>query len=419
MAPIDRREGPDRMDRLDSPPAQNPDSGIVALIRRQPADHSLAQPFYSDPDLFKRDLDRIFMRHWLCVGHDSSAARVGDYFLVGLANESVIVVRGEDRTLRAFANVCRHRGSRVCAGPSGNAIYFVCPYHGWSYGLDGKLRAARHMPDHFDASAFGLKAIHLRVVEGLVFVCLASDPPGLNNVEATLRSCYGPYGWTSARIAHRALYRIAANWKLAVENYLECYHCGPAHPEYSRLHALEQPLPRIESLNARMQKRTTALGVDIPLQDHWAAFEQGEEPVYGFRYALYDGVVTGSPDGKPVAPLMGDFKDYDGGATSVHLGPASFFLAYADYGVIYRFIPKAPADCEMEVLWLVRVDAVEGAHYDRERLTWLWKVTSAEDKNIIEQNQLGVNSRYYEPGPYSPMEQNTRRHIAWYLREIA
>ncbi len=359
------------------------------------------------------------MRHWLCVGHQSSVANGGDYVLVELASESVIVVRDAGGTLRAFANVCRHRGSRICTEPSGNAQYFVCPYHAWSYGLDGTLRAARHMPEHFDAAAFGLKPIHLRVIEGLVFMSFAKDPLGLNNVEATLRSCYGPYGWASARIAHHQLYPIAANWKLAVENYLECYHCGPAHPEYSRLHALEQPLPRIEKLNARMNKRTEELGVDIPLHDHWAAFENGEEPVYGFRYALYDGVVTGSPDGKPIAPLMGKFEDYDGGATSVHLGPASFLLAYADHGVIYRFIPKAPGRCEMEVLWLVRGDAKEGADYDLDRLTWLWKVTSEEDKRIIEQNQLGVNSRYYEPGPYTPMEQNTARHTAWYLREIA
>jgi len=148
-------------------------------------------------------------------------------------------------------------------------------------------------------------------------------------------------------------------------------------------------------------------------------FADFEEAVYGFRYALYDGVATGSPDGLPVAPLMGRFNDYDGGATSTHFGPASFFLAYADHGVIYRFIPKTPATCEMEVAWLVRGDARAGVDYDPDKLTWLWKVTSEADKRIIEQNQQGVNSRYYEPGPYTPMEQNTRRYVDWYLGEIA
>ena len=120
-----------------------------------------------------------------------------------------------------------------------------------------------------------------------------------------------------------------------------------------------------------------------------------------------------------MAPLMGRFTDYDCGVTSVHLGPASFFLAYADHGVIYRFIARTPATSEMEVIWLVRGDAREGVDYDLGKLIWLWHVTSEADKRIIEENQIGVNSRYYEPGPYAPMEHNTRRYVAWYLREIA
>jgi phenylpropionate dioxygenase-like ring-hydroxylating dioxygenase large terminal subunit len=331
----------------------------------------------------------------------------------------VIVLRGDDGALRGFANVCRHRGSRICSAPVGNARFLVCPYHGWTYGRDGALLAARHMAADFDAAAHGLKPVHLRVIEGLVFVSLAPTPLGLDHVETTLRACYGPYGWAEARIAHRELYPIAANWKLAVENYLECYHCAPSHPEYSRLHALEQPPARIAALNARLAARSAALGIEIAEHDHWTPGAAGEEAVFGFRYALYDGVATGSADGRPVAPLMGRFADYDGGATSVHLGPASFLLAYPDHGVIYRFIARTPTTSEMEVVWLVRGDAREGVDYDPARLTWLWTVTSEADKRIIEENQLGVRSRYYEPGPYAPMEYNTRRYIAWYLREIA
>ena len=395
------------------------DAKIDDLLARQPADCSLAQAFYGDADIFARDVERVLTRHWLCAGHASQAARPGDYFLVDMAAESVIVIRGEDGVLRGFANVCRHRGSRICSAPAGHVSFLVCPYHAWTYGLDGGLRAARHMARDFDVAAHGLKPVHLRVIEGLVFLSLAVTPLGLERVEATLRDCCAPYGWEGARIAHRALYPIAANWKLAVENYLECYHCAPSHPEYSRLHALEQPPARIATLNARMAERSAALGIDIGAHDHWAAGDSGEEAVFGFRYALYDGVATGSEDGCPVAPLMGRFTDYDGGATSVHLGPASFFLAYPDHGVIYRFVPRTPASSEMEVIWLVRGEARAGVDYDTGKLTWLWAVTSEADKRIIEQNQLGVNSRYYEPGPYAPMEYNTRRYVAWYLREIA
>ena len=397
-----------------------PDAWIDGLIAGHPADRALHQSFYSDPDIFQRDIERMLMRHWLCAGHESSAPNPGDYVVIELASESVIVVRGEDGRLRALVNVCRHRGSRLCAARSGSAKMFVCPYHAWSYGLDGRLRAARHMPDGFDTSAYGLKQIHLRVIEGLAFVSFAEAPLALTEVERTLQSGYGPYGWAQAKVAHRELYPIEANWKLAVENYVECYHCAPAHPEYARLHVNEQPRVRIAKLNAEMEERTAVLGLEIRTGDHWALLAApGEEAAYCMRYAMYGGVVTGSADGRPVAPLMGQFNDYDGGATFIHVGPASFFLAYPDHGLIYRFVPKTPWTSEMEVIWLVRGDAREGIDYDLGRLTWLWRVTSEADKRIIEHNQLGVNSRYYEPGPYAPMEANTRRFTEWYLAAIA
>jgi phenylpropionate dioxygenase-like ring-hydroxylating dioxygenase large terminal subunit len=394
------------------------DTWIGDLVARQRPGYALDQAFYADPEIFRHDVERLLMRHFLCAGHDSLIPNPGDWFLFELATDSAIIVRGQDGIVRALANVCRHRGSRICAETSGHAKFFVCPYHAWSYGLDGSLRAARHMPEGFDTAGHGLKPIHTRVVQGLIFVTFAAQPLGLANLEATVNDCFGPYGWAQARLAHRETYKIAANWKLAVENYLECYHCGPSHPEYSRLHALEQPMARIEKLNARMETRAATLGIDIPLHDHWAAARSGEEAAFGFRYALYDEVLTGSEDGKPVAPLMGRFADYDGGVTSVHLGPASFLISYPDHGVVYRFIPKAPEICEMEVIWLVHGEAKEGTDYDRDRLTWLWQVTSAADKRIVEENQLGVNSRFYEPGPYAPMEYNTRRYVDWYLGEI-
>ena len=391
---------------------------ISRATARQRPGFSLDQPFYLDPAVFARDVERLLSRHWLCAGHESTAPHPGDWFRFELASEQVIIARGQDGMLRAFANVCRHRGSRLCAEPSGHAKSFVCPYHAWTYGLDGSLQAARHMPPGFDTARYGLKPVHLAVIEGIVFVSLAAKPLGLAHIAATVKDCLGPYGWTKARVAHRQTYPIAANWKLAVENYLECYHCAPAHPEYSQLHALEQPLARIEKLDRRMHERSAALGIAIPVHDHWVASASGEEAAYGFRYPLYDGVKTGSRDGGPLAPLMGDFRDYDGGITSVHLGPATFLVGYPDHGVIYRFIAESARRCALEVIWLVRQDAEAGRDYDTAALTWLWHVTSEADKRIIEENQRGVASRFYEPGPYAPMEHNTQRWVGWYLREI-
>ncbi len=402
------------------PLQQNAQAGnaIDDLIASHRRGHGLARPFYFDPAIFERDMKRIFRRHWHCLAHESVIPDPGDFELFRLSDEQIILTRGMDGTVHAILNVCRHRGAEVCTKPKGNARVFVCPYHAWTYTNDGSLRAARLMPKDFDRAAHGLKKLQVRVAEGLVFVSFAEAPLDFDPIEQSLRTSCGQYGWGQAKVAHREVYQLDANWKLAVENYVECYHCGPAHPEYSQTHALEKPPEMIEQLNLAMEARTCALGIDVGSGDHWRNSTNGQEAIHTFRYALYDGVSTGSDDGKPVAPLMGRFTDYDGGVTSIHLGGTSFFVCYPDHGMIYRFVPKTVDTCEMELIWLVRGDAAEGQDYDIDRLTWLWKVTTEEDKKIIEHTARGVRSHYFVPGPIAPMEHNELRYIAWYLDEI-
>lgn len=407
------------MDQNVMPQSSSDAETIAEVLSRQPANHSLHQALYNSQAAFRHDMERIFSRHWILAGHASQAANPGDYFLCEMAGESIIILRGQDKLLRAFANVCRHRGSRICLKSEGHASVLVCPYHAWAYNLDGTMRAARNMGSNFDRSHYGLKPVHIEVIEGLVLISLAETPLSLDVARDNISRAYGVYGWGTAKVAHRETYAVDANWKLAVENYLECYHCTPSHPEYSKLHALEKPLNEIEHLNAAMEARTCALGLTVPSIDHRVNSSTGEASIFSFRYALHDGVKTGGPSGQPVAPLMGQFTDYDGGVSSTHFAPSSFFIAYPDHGVIYRFIPVDARTSAMELIWLVKGDAVEGVDYDLERLTWLWKVTTEADKRITENNQKGVNSRYYEPGPYAPMEPNAIRWIAWYLGEVA
>ncbi|MBV9316700.1 MAG: aromatic ring-hydroxylating dioxygenase subunit alpha, partial [Gammaproteobacteria bacterium] len=188
--------------------------------------HALSREFYCDAELFEREVRRLILRHWHCVGHHSQIRKPGDFFTTSFCGEPLLIVRGQDREVRALLNVCRHRGSRVCTQESGHARggVFVCPYHAWSYGLDGRLRAARHMPDEFDRAAHGLKWFHTRIIEGLILVSFADSPLGLEHVEAALAGSARAYGWAEAQVAHREIYRVQANWKLAVENYMECYH---------------------------------------------------------------------------------------------------------------------------------------------------------------------------------------------------
>jgi Rieske 2Fe-2S family protein len=392
----------------------------VALAGWRPG-HALSRAFYDDPAIFEREMQRFFLRHWHCVGHEALIPGPGDFFTVEICGESIILVRDRDRTIRALVNVCRHRGSRICTEPVGTARggSFACPYHAWTYALDGTLRAARHMPEGFDRAGHGLKTLAVEVVEGLILVSFAPEPLGLDHVREVLGMVAGAYGWAAARIAHRETYHVRANWKLAVENYMECYHCAPAHQEYSKLHVFARPPAQNREIDAAVRARTAALGIEIRDIDRWSyQAEPGQEAADCMRSGLYEGYVSGSADGGPVAPLMGRFTDYDGGVTFFDIGPASNFLAYPDHGVIYRFVPQTVESTAMEVIWLVRGDAVEGTDYDLERLTWMWRVTSIADKKIIELNQQGVNSRFYEPGPYTPMEAHARRFVEWYLAEI-
>jgi Rieske 2Fe-2S family protein len=221
------------------------------------------------------------------------------------------------------------------------------------------------------------------------------------------------YDWANARIAHRRSYGVAANWKLVMENYHECYHCGPAHPEFAGLHALARP-------NNRRLSSEPDPATGLADFEAWDAAADGLEVARVMRSSLSEGCLTGSADGRPMAPAMGPAGvRWDGLSVFGELGFLSAFLAYADHGVIYRFIPRGVLETDMEVIWLTAGDAREGRDYDLQRLVWLWDVTSLADKRIIERNQAGVSSRAYEPGPFSLMEPGTQAYVARYASELA
>ncbi len=379
---------------------------------------SLEQIFYADPAVYAHDLD-ILRQRWFCAGHVSDLPQRGDYITTQLGPDSAIVVRGPNGEVRAFHNVCRHRGSRICLEAQGHAALLVCPYHAWSYDLEGKLKAARQMPETFDASDYSLKPVALKIIEGVIFLSFANQPVDFTLAAPALKNMFGAYGWADAKVAHRALYAVDANWKLAMENYHECYHCTPSHQEFSRLHTLAKPKAQRSESEHILLASAPDCGIEVAEFEAWPVEPDTEELVRVIRSSLYDGTVTGSADGQPVAPLMGDIKAYDGGCSFAELGYLSSFLAYADHGLIYRFIPRGVQRTEIEVIWLVSNDAVEGKDYDLEKLIWLWHVTSLADKKIIEMNQAGVNSSAYEPGPYSLMESGTELYIERYANELA
>ena len=203
--------------------------------------HALPGVAYKDPGIYELEVRHMMLKAWHYVGHQSMVAERGDYFLFEIAGESVIVVRDGQGGINAMMNVCRHRGSRICDAPAGHEARFTCPYHGWTYGLDGALKGAARMDAGFDRAGHGLRRLHVKLFEGLIFVNFDEAPADFAVFERAMAPAVRPYGLAKTKVAHRQNYPIASNWKLAVENYCECYHCQPAHPEYSVGHGRALP----------------------------------------------------------------------------------------------------------------------------------------------------------------------------------
>jgi Rieske 2Fe-2S family protein len=378
--------------------------------------YALPGAVYRDPEIYELEIRHILLKSWLYVGHQSQIPERGDFFLFEMAGESVIVVRDAQGGINALLNVCRHRGSRICDTPTGHESRLVCRYHGWTYGLDGSLKAAARTPDGFDRTKYGLRRLHLRVFEGLIFVNFDDDPPDFGALEREMAAPMRPYGLDKAKVALRRNYPIASNWKLAVENYCECYHCQPAHPEYSVGHGRAIPDGECDAMLGEVMTRAPSVGLTQHcVRRSWLNAEHFGLEFSFDRYPLLRGHLTGSRDGKPVAPLLGTITGYDGGTTDLHLGPMTFGLAYCDHVVLYRFTPRDQYLTDCEITWLVDEKAVEGRDYQLADLIWLWDVTTIADKRIIERNQAGVDSRYYVPGPLSPMEAFTKDFLNWYV----
>jgi phenylpropionate dioxygenase-like ring-hydroxylating dioxygenase large terminal subunit len=393
---------------------------IAELVADQPPGHPLEQRFYTDPDIYRLEVERIINRNWVLAGHVSQIPAPGDFFVTELARESAIVVRGSGGEVRAFANVCRHRGSLVCLAKSGSTRKFECPYHGWMYDIDGNLTAARSMPKNFDKASHGLNPVSVDVLGGLIFICFSDDPPSLEGARRDLAEPFALFDFENLKVAAQKTYPIDANWKLAVENYQECYHCATAHPEYARMHTLMLDPSRRDRMQDKMRARFDACGLKEIEHDFVDTHARPGEQGYGYsRTALFEGYKTGSRGGEPVAPLLGRLTDYDGGASDFTVGPLSFLLAYSDHVVGYVFKPVDHGHCVCEIYWLVRSDAVEGRDYDLAGLTWLWDVTTHADKTIIVNNWKGVNSRYFRPGPFSTMERMEKRYVEWILAQLA
>jgi phenylpropionate dioxygenase-like ring-hydroxylating dioxygenase large terminal subunit len=393
------------------------------------AGYSLPQDFYTSEAVFKADMDQVISQKWILAGHVSRVPNKGDYFLFKIGGEQIIIIRENADSVRAFFNVCRHRGSTICQAESGNAPKLVCPYHAWTFGLDGKLLAARLMPADFDKTENSLHACHIRVFHGLIFINMSEDEPA--DFDATFGDM-GPildyHGFADARIAHAGSYPTTANWKLVVENFFECYHCVPSHPEFCSMHAADSlvavgagpssgPADAVASFAPKLkawEDSASALGRPIGTID--------EPPESSHLRLLMQrmnkpGFVAETQDGTAPAPLMGKRKAPDGGRMHLSFSPFNQIVADDHFVILFQFTPRSALASDVEMIWLVDGRATE-TEVDIEKMIWGYHATTTQDKVITENNQVGIMSSRYRPGRYSEQEGSVIKFQRWYLAQF-
>ncbi len=392
--------------------------------------YSLPQEEYMSRQQFEDDLKMVGDTQWVLADHASCLKEPGQWRTMVFGDESYILVRGRDGELRGFYNVCRHRGSRICLEKEGRSSGLTCPYHGWTYATDGRLKGAPLMAPDFDKSEAGLKPIHVHERAGLVFVNFhAGDPPDFDAFIARFEDYLAPHGLDKAKVAARMAVRNEANWKLVVENFFECYHCTPSHKTYCSVHDKLKMLALgagpgsgdAEAV-ARYEKILHDWEAEVTARGHFAGtFHDGPQSLHfqaGSRLPIADGFLTESLDGKPVAPLMGDYREFDGGQTAASFNPLSIALINNDYALLFRIVPISETQTDFEIIWLVNETADLEKDVDVERMAALWKITTAEDKKITDDNQLGVASRAYQPGRYSTQEARIADFGIWYRQRL-
>ena len=400
---------------------------LIELISDQKENFPLDQQFYTDPSIYDIDLETFFYNQWIFVGHESQIKNTGDYFLFEIGNESIIIIRDKNSNINCFYNVCRHRGSHICIEKEGKTKKLVCPYHAWAYDLEGNLISARMMDEKFIKKDWNLNKCSSKVYEGLIFINLSENPDDFNKFINPVKDFIELHGLSKSKIAFKKTYPTSGNWKLTLDNFHECYHCLPAHPEYCQVHSKEYIQAygagnntgpeSIEFSNQlkKWNKKTENLG--------YLTGEFSDEGFSNFFRSAertpFDGNrLSETKDGKPGSILMGKFKEFDGGYTTVGTSPFNSIIMSNDFATTFTFIPRGPMETDVEIMWLVHEDAIEGKDYDLNNLIWMWDQTTIADKKIIENNQKGVMSKKYIPGPLSKMELGLKKLKKWYLKHL-
>lgn len=341
--------------------------------------HTLPRESYASDEVFALESERIFGRSWLLAGHVSELPTPGSYLTFAVGRENVLLVRDASGTVRAFHNLCRHRGSRLCTGHRGEAAHGLqCPYHAWTYGLDGALRAAPAMSDvaGFGLGDWGLLPVALTEWNGLLFINLAEAPVPFFDALPGLEGRFGEYRLPELVSVHQTIYEVEANWKLIFHNYSECYHCPLAHPHLNKL----TPYKNTEN-------------------------DLDEGPVLGgpMWMANSDGSMTIGGD-RCAPPFPGLSDEQRGRVYYYTLFAAGFLSFHPDYVLVHRAVPLSKDHTRVFCDWYFLPEAIAAPGFDPQPAIDFWDLTNRQDWELCRNAHAGVTSNAWVPGPYSDLE---------------
>ncbi len=345
---------------------------------------NLPGKLYHNEEIYQRELERIFFRSWLCVGREEDLPEPGSFLTRSVGNESVIVARNNDRSLHAFYNICRHRGSRLISEPEGNRRVLQCPYHSWSYALDGKLVGAPHTENlkNFDRDDYSLLGLQLDTWAGFLFVKFTSGPPALQRYLGDLVGKFERVPLAELRRGGRQVYEVAANWKVLCENFSECYHCPTIHPELSRI-TFYRSAQNDSFLNGRDRHGSYSGG--------WMELAAGCDSM----------TLTGRTNRPPLRGLTEEDRRH------IHyylIFPNLFFSLHPDYLMIHTVWPKGPQQATVSNEFFFEPETMARADFDPSDAVGIWDIINRQDWEACERVQLGMMSRASLPGRYSEME---------------
>ena len=374
-------------------------------------ERTLPRRAYFDDEIFRLERERIFAHDWYCVGRAESVAAAGDYVVLVVAGESVLLVRGADGTLRGFFNVCRHRGCELVltgerravdegVGPSGQFAGAIrCPYHSWTYGLDGALRAAPFLEedDEFSRADLPLHPVGVDVWGGFVFVNLLPASAAAEGRSLLAQLGDAParvvrYPLAELRTARRIVYEVAANWKVMLENYNECYHCAGVHPELCAL---------------------------VPAFKYRGGSELDWESGIPHRPGAWTFTETGTSTRAPFADLDDDERVRHQGEL---MYPNFMLRLSADHAAAFTLWPRSPTHTTIACDFLFDPAEMAKAGFDPSDAVNFWDLVNRQDWTICEGVQRGMRSRVFERGFYAPMESwslDIRRYVRDRIGDIS